>query len=62
MYPSTNTRSGLTALIETIYIVPPTPPIEPYVTISELNGTMKYIHTDMKACHEKTGIKIKSMN
>ena len=62
MYPSTNTRSGLTALIEKNYSVPPTPTIEPYITISELNSSIQYIHTDMKAFHEKTGINIKFIN
>ena len=62
MYLSTNTRSVLTYPIETIFIVPPTPTIKPYLKKSDLNDTKKYIHTDMKAYHEKTDTNIKCMN
>ena len=48
MYPSTNTRSDPTDPIETIAIVPTTLNITPYLTIYDLEDTIKYIHTYIK--------------
>ena len=62
MSPSIDPRSSLTSPIETIDIVPPIPPIKPYITIPGHNYTIKYIHTYMKAYHDKTDTNIKSMN
>ena len=62
MSPSTNTRSGPTAPIETIALVPTTLPITLYITRSEMDNTIKYIHPDMKAYIDKTYTKMKGMN
>ena len=62
MFPSTNTCSGPTSLIETIDIVPPNPHMTPYIKISDLDYTIKYIHADMKSYIDKTDTNIKSMN
>ena len=49
MYPSTNILSIPTASIETLDIVPPTPPASPDIKKSDLNNTVNYIHTDIKS-------------
>ena len=59
---STNTCSSPKALIETISILTPNPNITPYLTTYELDDTMKYIHTEIKAFNENIHTDIKSMN
>ena len=60
--PSTNTRSGPKCLFETSAVVPITPPTTPYQTISDLDNTIKYIHTDIKSFKDNNNTDIKSMN
>ena len=59
MSPSTNTRSGPTLSIESIGIFPTTPPIAPYITRSDLDEIIKYIHADIKENIYKTDTNIK---
>ena len=61
-HPSTNTRSGLKARIETIDIFPTNLPITTYLSISDLDDTIKYIHTDIKAFNDNIHTDVKAMN
>ena len=62
MYPSTTTRSGPTASIKTLLIVPPTPPTSPYIKKYDLDNTDNYIHTDTKADIKATDENITAIN
>ena len=62
MSPSTNTQSSPTAFIETLSIVPPTPPTSTYLIKYDLDNTIKYIHTEIKAFNKNIHNGMKAMN
>ena len=57
-----NTRSGPTASIETLAIVPPTPPTSPYTKKSDLKNNFNYIQSGIKADIKSTNNTITSTN
>ena len=62
MYPSTNTLSGPIAPIEKNSVVPPTPPTSPYITKYDLDNTVNFIYTDIKADTKDINENITSIN
>ena len=62
MSPSMSTLSVLTASIKTLATVPPAPADSPHITEYDLDKTVKYIHTDIKAEFKFTSKKITANN
>ena len=59
---SKNTLSVPTSSIETHDIVPTTHPLSSYITKSDLDNTLNYIHTDIKASFKATNNNIVAIN